>query len=500
MSIKEFLNLSAGNRTNTAIYICVAFLVLLAICPFIFSHPIYIWDESIYVNNSLEMVISKNFFSYQVDGQTNYYNVKPPLALWSQAISMMIFGINDWSPRIPSFLAYLGIVFIIFRFAQQHISLFAAIVSVLVFISVKGFLRPHVGLSADLDALLVFFIAAYTFYFLDCILKDNAIHQKDYLILWVLLSLAILTKSTAALLPLPGLALVLIWNNSLLRFMKSKYFWLYGIAGISMIILWYFIQYFISPEYVKLVWNTEIKRFTHNIMSWHNQPYYYYLQNIYIRFFDPYFFPLLLSPLGLLIADPKIKRVYLMVATVALAYLIIISYPIVKLEWYDAPLYPFFAVIVGLFVDTVVKYYTINHPKNLGLGIQILIIVLMIFGPFRFLFKHNEELLQVTDPLEQDGLALRELKRQDKLPPSTKVILPTSHLEHTFAALFYVRGFNYKYDYDLSILPKIAEIKSGDYVLSSSEPSIDSLRVKFKLTEKYKVHSSTLYLVEPRMD
>ena len=189
-----------------------------------------------------------------------------------------------------------------------------------------------------------------------------------------------------------------------------------------------------------------------------------------------------------------------MVATVALAYLIIISYPIVKLEWYDAPLYPFFAVIVGLFAGTVVKYYTINHPKNLGLGIQILIIVLIIIGPFRFLFKHNEALLQVTDPLELDGLALRELKRLDKLPPSTKVILPTSHLEHTFAALFYVRGFNYKYDYDLSILPKIAEIKSGDYVLSSSVPSIDSLRVKFKLTEKSNVNSSTLYLVEPSVD
>ena len=90
----------------------------------------------------------------------------------------------------------------------------------------------------------------------------------------------------------------------------------------------------------------------------------------------------LLIPCGFLIGvfskDLKIKRITLFSFLMILCFFIVISLAQTKLRHYDAPLYPFIAILISVSI-----YYILNLLKNLNLINQTLIINIV---PFLFLF------------------------------------------------------------------------------------------------------------------
>jgi 4-amino-4-deoxy-L-arabinose transferase-like glycosyltransferase len=116
------------------------------------------WDGSLYATSAFEMLASGNWVVTTFNGETDYYNSKPPLNVWLIALSLKAFGPSLQAMRLPSILAaWLTIAVLLWwatiRFGPR-VALFACIVLATCF----GFLHVHSGRTANPDALLAFFL------------------------------------------------------------------------------------------------------------------------------------------------------------------------------------------------------------------------------------------------------------------------------------------------------------------------------------------------------
>ncbi|NBF08079.1 ArnT family glycosyltransferase [Pseudomonas sp. Fl4BN1] len=73
---------------------------------------------------------------------------KPPLAFWSQALSMQLLGVNEFAVRFPAWLFHLGSCLLILRFAREEHDLRTGLYAAIIFSSTTlGFLSAGVVLT-----------------------------------------------------------------------------------------------------------------------------------------------------------------------------------------------------------------------------------------------------------------------------------------------------------------------------------------------------------------
>lgn len=65
----------------------------------------------------------------------NAFLGKPPLAFWLEALSFKMLGINEFAVRLPSLLATLATLWLLWRFALQQSSRQVAQSAVLIYLT-----------------------------------------------------------------------------------------------------------------------------------------------------------------------------------------------------------------------------------------------------------------------------------------------------------------------------------------------------------------------------
>ncbi|ACB74694.1 phospholipid carrier-dependent glycosyltransferase [Opitutus terrae] len=70
------------------------------------SHPLANPDEARYAEIPREMLASGDWVTPRLNG-VNYFE-KPPLVYWAEAVSLRVFGLNDWAARLPAAAFALG--------------------------------------------------------------------------------------------------------------------------------------------------------------------------------------------------------------------------------------------------------------------------------------------------------------------------------------------------------------------------------------------------------
>lgn len=80
--------------------------------PFLGKVHLFDWDEINFAEIAREMIVTSNYLTVQIDFQPFWE--KPPLFMWLQALSMHIFGINEFAARFPN--AICGILTLIILF------------------------------------------------------------------------------------------------------------------------------------------------------------------------------------------------------------------------------------------------------------------------------------------------------------------------------------------------------------------------------------------------
>lgn len=87
-------------KSNAVKYLLIAIIGACVFIPMLGNAHLFDWDEANFAECAREMIISKNWLRVQIDFQPFWE--KPPLFIWLQAISMKLFGINEFAARLPN--------------------------------------------------------------------------------------------------------------------------------------------------------------------------------------------------------------------------------------------------------------------------------------------------------------------------------------------------------------------------------------------------------------
>lgn len=80
---------------------------IVALAGLLFSHSLglthlFDWDEINFAESAREMIVTNNYSQVQINFEPFWE--KPPLFIWLQVFCMKIFGINEFSARLPNAL------------------------------------------------------------------------------------------------------------------------------------------------------------------------------------------------------------------------------------------------------------------------------------------------------------------------------------------------------------------------------------------------------------
>ena len=331
-------------------------LILSSLLFFIISKslrgPIHLWDEALYANNALDMVKNHQYLVYTVGDTIDHQNTKPPLVLWMEAAAGASLGFSELSVRLPTYLALVGLLVLLCVYLRRFTgSILPGLLASLFCLTTMGLIRHHVFLTGDLDGVLVFWTTWITLHWIYCLRKE-AVESVDYVVLTTLFCAGYFTKSTAVLLIVPSLFCIgcFYWRRfwTLVASRRTGYSILVFSALCT---AYYLVREHYDPGYWAIVWWSEFSRLNEDVQPWLHFKSSFYFE----RFYDPLFQEYLLLLAALMIPFLIVRRcaakgLVLALLSGALVYLLFISFPPVKLEWYDAPIYPLLCSAMALII------------------------------------------------------------------------------------------------------------------------------------------------------
>jgi 4-amino-4-deoxy-L-arabinose transferase-like glycosyltransferase len=286
-------------------------------------------------------------FNYQLR------TAKPVMLYWLQRASYEVFGVNEFSARLPSVVAGWLAVLLTYELARRMFTRASALLAGVVLSSVVQFaLLTH---AATPDATLLFF-TCLTF------LAFWAGHENGSRRWWIptaaACGLAVLTKGPIGV-ALPGVVILLYfaWNKELGRLFDRR---MLG-AGIVFLLVagpWYgLVSNETRGEWVKaFIARENLERFS-SPMDQHSGPFYYYLLALPVMFAPWSAFLLAVlwfsargtSRVGAAEVSGQ-TRAYRFLAAWFIAYLAVFSAAATKLPNYIFPLYPALAILTARFL------------------------------------------------------------------------------------------------------------------------------------------------------
>lgn len=188
------------------VYIFIVLLTLLFYVPYLGSMPLFDWDELNFAESAREMLITGDYFRVTVNFLPFWE--KPPLFFWMQALSMKVFGVNEFGARFPNVLAGAATFSLIYHIGRKY---YDSLFGILWVLSFFGSFLPHLyfktGIIDPFFNLLIFSGIYFIFRALnpDPLLagKEEQIQKwrvRNFLGAGLLIGTAILTKGPAALL------------------------------------------------------------------------------------------------------------------------------------------------------------------------------------------------------------------------------------------------------------------------------------------------------------
>ena len=175
----------------------IVLFVIIACLPVIGLSALCDWDEVNFAECAREMIVSKDFFNVTINYEAFWE--KPPLFIWLQALSMLVFGINEFAARFPNVIAAVFTLLALYRFGKEFFGeKFGIAWSALYACSILPFMYLNSGI---IDPWFNFFI----FYGIIQFYKGST-HKntRNFMLSGLFIGLAILTKGPVGLLLIGG--------------------------------------------------------------------------------------------------------------------------------------------------------------------------------------------------------------------------------------------------------------------------------------------------------
>ena len=278
---------------------------------------------------------------------------------------------------------------LVFAFVKNQFNILMAWISALVLLVSNGFIGFHTARTGEADAILTLFVFCSLLFFIKFLVGGNQRHVGFF---FLFLTLAFATKLFAALLFVPAMGFILYKKRKMKEFIFNRYF-LFGV------VLFFFFNGMLvylrendTKGYLNELLFKDAGRLLVAIES-HGEPFSFYIDNLFNKRFATWFALLIISisyhfwSRKNLVAD-KIQTVLDTIIYCLISYLTIISISTTKLEWYDMPLYPLMAVLVGYgMMKIITSLFSIDNVKPLQL---VLVIVIIFIWPFSMAFRRSQ--------------------------------------------------------------------------------------------------------------
>ncbi len=246
---------SSKRLLKKPIFYTLSTLVLFIIRAFINGTlPLMDKTEARYAEIARIMCETNNWITPQIDYNLPFW-AKPPLSTWLSAISMDIFGVNEFAVRLPSLVLSILIVFMIGKYGKrQGLPFF---LPAFILLCIPEFLLHAGVVSTDMSLTFCVVLTMLSFW------ESSRTDQRsiwNYLF-FVGIGLGLLAKGPIIIiLTIPPLFLWLLFFKEQIRIIKSMP-WLAGFFIISALsVPWYyfaekatpgFLDYFVVGEHFK---------------------------------------------------------------------------------------------------------------------------------------------------------------------------------------------------------------------------------------------------------
>ena len=204
--------------------------------------PLFDEDEGAYAEVTREMLASGDFITPRLNGQVFFH--KPPLIYWVQAASTAVLGFNEAALRLPSALASLAWVLVLFRFARRYAGQSTAWYAAVFLVS--GLQSGLIAKAAIADALLNLFVTLTCFeifHFFRCGRRRHIFGAYGFMALGVLAKGPI-----AVVIPLVASGGFFLWEKRFKDWLKAVFHPGGWLLFLSVAVPWYAALYRIHGE------------------------------------------------------------------------------------------------------------------------------------------------------------------------------------------------------------------------------------------------------------
>lgn len=273
-----------SNQSNALI----GFLGLVIFASFNGQSHLFDWDEINFAEAAREMIVTGNYSLVQINYEPFWE--KPPLFFWLQALCMNLFGINEFSARLPNAIAGAITGMVLYSIGRKNFSnsfgwlwAFAYCTSLLPVLYFK---------SGIIDPWFNLFIFYGTYATWKSIYNSNGKHLRWAAISGASIGLGIMTKGPVALLVvLMVFGVFFLWK----RFKVPVRFSHFSGFTISLIIiggLWFFIEWVSGRGHIIEDFITYQIRLLQTQDAGHGGPFYYHFVVLLIGCFPMSIFAL----------------------------------------------------------------------------------------------------------------------------------------------------------------------------------------------------------------
>lgn len=200
---------------------------------------------------------------------------KPISYYWLVAFSFKLFGVSEWSARLPSALAALGCLWLVFRFADRHWGRWVALWSVLILLtSVEFFLLARLVII-EMSLTLFVSLALCCFYSaVHC--EDEKTRKKRCLVFYVALSAATLTKGLVGLIIAGIVCSAYLLLARKWRLLGKLYLLRGMVVYLALVLPWYLWAENRNPGYLSYyIWDEHFVRYLTDEFNRSKQWYYF---------------------------------------------------------------------------------------------------------------------------------------------------------------------------------------------------------------------------------
>ena len=368
----------------------IVLFVFVACIPSIGLSALFDWDEVNFAECAREMIVSKDYFNVTINFQAFWE--KPPLFIWMQALSMLVFGINEFAARFPNVIAAVFTLLALYRFGKEFFGeKFGIAWSALYACSILPFMYFNSGI---IDPWFNFFIFSGIIHFY------KGIHQqtsRNFILSGVFIGLAILTKGPVALLLIGGAFAVYFLFNRFKDFPSFGKIVLFLLTTILIGSLWFILLYASGHQEIIQEFIAYQVRLFQTQDAGHGGPIYYHWIILLFGVFPASFFLI-----GYL-RNKEIKRTSLDIIMHGMLWFTLILFSIVKTKIVHYSSFCYFPITYfgARFVVHQWENGFTNNKRIHYFVLAFLSLLAFVFGILGYLVGHTKiilENIEVKDP------------------------------------------------------------------------------------------------------